>query len=63
MVVTNMRIFIFSGNIFCAFVRLFKANVGKVRILLTYFLMLLLCFSARIVKLRVMKCDLLSTFW
>lgn len=63
MVVTNMRIFIFSGNIFSAFVRLFKANVGKVRILLTYFPMLLLCFSVRIVNLRVVKCDLLSTFW
>ena len=58
-----MRIFIFSGNIFSAFVRLFKANVGKVRILLTYFPMLLLCFSVRIVNLRVVKCDLLSTFW
>ena len=63
MVVTNMRIFIFSDNIFCPFVLLFKENVGKVRILLTYFPMLLLCFSARIVKLRVVKCDLLSTFW
>lgn len=36
-----MRIFIFFSNIFSAFVRLFKANVGKVRILLTYFPMLL----------------------
>ena len=58
-----MRIFIFFSNIFSVFVRLFKANVGKVRILLTYFQMLLLCFPARIVKLRVVKCDLLSTFW
>lgn len=57
-----MRIFIFFSNIFSAFVRLFKVNVGKVRILLTYFPMLLLCFSARIVKLRVVKCELLSTF-
>ena len=48
-----MRIFIFFSNIFSIFVRLFKANVGKVRILLTYFPMLLLCFSARIVKLCV----------
>ena len=32
-----MRIFIFFSNIFSAFVRLFEANVGKVRILLTYF--------------------------
>ncbi len=39
-----MRIFIFFSNIFSIFVRLFKANVGKVRILLTYFPMLLLCF-------------------
>ena len=57
-----MRIFIFFSNIFSAFVRLFEANVGKVRILLTYFPMLLLCFSVRIVKLFVMKCVLLSTF-
>lgn len=55
-----MRIFIFFSNIFSAFIRLFKANVGKVRILLTYFPMLLFCFSVRIVKLRVVKCDLLS---
>ena len=57
-----MHIFIFFSNIFSAFIRLFKANVGKMRILLTYFPMLLLCFSARIVKLRVVKCELLSTF-
>lgn len=57
-----MRIFIFFSNIFSAFIRLFKANVGKMRILLTYFPMLLLCFSTRIVKLRVVKCELLSTF-
>ena len=57
-----MRIFIFFSNIFSIFVRLFKVNVGKVRILLTYFPMLLLCFSVRIVKLRVVKCELLSTF-
>ena len=57
-----MRIFIFFSNIFSIFVRLFKENVGKVRILLTYFPMLLLCFSVRIVKLFVMKCVLLSTF-
>lgn len=56
-----MRIFIFFSNIFSAFVRLFKANVGKVRILLTYFPMLLLYFSARIVKLCVLKDELLST--
>lgn len=57
-----MRIFIFFSNIFSIFVRLFKVNVGKVRILLTYFPMLLLCFSALIVKLFVVKCVLLSTF-
>lgn len=57
-----MRIFIFFSNIFSAFVRLFEANVGKVRILLTYFPMPLLCFSARIVKFHVVKCVLLSTF-
>ena len=57
-----MRIFIFFSNIFSIFVRLFKVNVGKVRILLTYFPMLLLCFSARIVRLFVAKCVLLSTF-
>ena len=57
-----MRIFIFFSNIFSVFVRLFKANVGKVRILLTYFSMLLLCFYARIVKLHVVKYMLLSTF-
>lgn len=57
-----MRIFIFFSNIFSIFVRLFKANVGKVRILLTYFPMLLLCFSARIVRLFVVKYVLLSTF-
>lgn len=56
-----MRIFIFFSNIFSAFIRLFKANVGKVRILLTYFSMLLLCFSVRIVKLCVLKDELLST--
>ncbi len=56
-----MRIFIFFSNIFSVFVRLFKANVGKVRILLTYFPMLLLYFSARIVKLCVLKDELLST--
>lgn len=56
-----MRIFIFFSNIFSAFVRLFKVNVGKVRILLTYFPMLLLCFSARIVKLCVLKDELLYT--
>jgi len=55
-----MRIFIFFSNIFSVFVRLFKANVGKVRILLTYFPMLLLYFSARIVKLYVLKDELLS---
>lgn len=57
-----MRIFIFFSNIFSAFVRLFEANVGKVRILLTYFPMPLLCFSARIVKLHVVKYVLLSIF-
>ena len=57
-----MRIFIFFSNIFSVFVRLFKANVGKVRILLTYFSMFLRYFSARIVKLFVVKCVLLSTF-
>ena len=57
-----MHIFIFFSNIFSVFVRLFKANVGKVRILLTYFLMLLCYFSARIVKLYVVKYVLLSTF-
>ncbi len=57
-----MRIFIFFSNIFSAFVRLFKANVGKVRILLTYFPMLRFYFSARIVKLFVIKCVLLYTF-
>lgn len=56
-----MRIFIFFSNIFSIFVRLFKANVGKVRILLTYFPMPLLYFSARIVKLCVLKDELLST--
>lgn len=57
-----MHIFIFFSNIFSVFVRLFKANVGKVRILLTYFSMLLRYFSARIVKLYVVKYVLLSTF-
>jgi hypothetical protein len=57
-----MRIFIFFSNIFSAFVRLFKANVGKVRILLTYFPMLLRYFSARIVRLYAVKYVLLSTF-
>ena len=57
-----MRIFIFFSNIFSVFVRLFKANVGKVRILLTYFSMLLRYFSARIVKLYVVIYVLLSTF-
>ena len=57
-----MRIFIFFSNIFSVFVRLFKANVGKVRILLTYFSMLLRYFSARIVKLYAVKYVLLSTF-
>ena len=57
-----MRIFIFFSNIFSIFVRLFKANVGKVRILLTYFPMFLRYFSARIVKLCVVKYVLLSTF-
>ena len=57
-----MRIFIFFSNIFSVFVRLFKANVGKVRILLTYFSMLLRYFSARIVKLYSVKYVLLSTF-
>ena len=56
-----MHIFIFFSNIFSVFVRLFKANVGKVRILLTYFPMLPLYFSARIVKLCVLKDELLST--
>ena len=57
-----MHIFIFFSNIFSVFVRLFKANVGKVRILLTYFSMLLCYFSARIVKLYIVKYVLLSTF-
>ena len=56
-----MHIFIFFSNIFSVFVRLFKANVGKVRILLTYFPMLPLYFSARIVKLGVLKDELLYT--
>lgn len=60
MVVTNMRIFIFSDNIFSVFVRLFKVNVAKVRILLTYFSMPILCFLVRLVKFFGVKDDLLS---